>query len=555
MDGVVAYQSGVPGVVGQLCREIGLVDVIDQAAEWHKQAKMSPGERILALLLCIFTDRHALWRIEEFYERHDVEALFGEGVSSADFNDDALARALDKLHAAGAQGVMATLAMRALSAEGMPLEGPVRVDTMTVSLFGEYEKEEDGAIKIAYGHAKSNNRPGCKQIEIGAASVGPGMPLASRVLDGNASDKTFNFEMLEDLSHQLSLEDLQRLVYIADSQMVTQANLQRVDLLGWRFISRLPSNYTLCDEVKERALALGVWQDVGRLSPDKEAASYRVQEFEETLYNRPYRLVVVHSSSLEKGKKERLERAVARELEAIEQQVNQFAKKLYGCAADAQAALDTFLKKPPRFWSYAARVDQVEVTLKRPGRGRPKKGDAPLRETRYRVILTLGARQEAEIQQEKDRLSTFVLISNVPKKDKPAADILRDYHGQFLAEQNWRFLKVPWHLAPVFLKLPRRVESFAYVLLFALIIYRLIQHRARAALATDPVQKQMLLPGKIWRDTPTSQQLLDMLQTVQVIVSRGAFGRTQRTLGRMRPEVRRIFDLLRVNPQTLETVT
>ncbi|EQD80772.1 hypothetical protein B1A_00533, partial [mine drainage metagenome] len=139
-----------------------------------------------------------------------------------------------------------------------------RVDTMTVSLFGEYEKEEDGAIKIVYGHAKSNNRPGCKQIEVGAASVGPGMPLASRVLDGNASDKTFNFEMLEDLSRQLSLEDVQRLVYVADSQMVTEANLQRVDLLGWRFISRLPNNYTLCDEVKERALALGAWQDVGR---------------------------------------------------------------------------------------------------------------------------------------------------------------------------------------------------------------------------------------------------------------------------------------------------
>ena len=68
MENVVGYRIGVPGVVRELCQQIGLVDVVDEATEWHKQAKMSPGQRILALILCIFTDRHALWRIEEFYQ-------------------------------------------------------------------------------------------------------------------------------------------------------------------------------------------------------------------------------------------------------------------------------------------------------------------------------------------------------------------------------------------------------------------------------------------------------------------------------------------------------
>ncbi len=34
MQDVVGYQSGVLGVVGALCREIDLVDVINEAAEW-----------------------------------------------------------------------------------------------------------------------------------------------------------------------------------------------------------------------------------------------------------------------------------------------------------------------------------------------------------------------------------------------------------------------------------------------------------------------------------------------------------------------------------------
>ncbi len=83
----VGFRSGVLGVVGALCREIGLVDVIDEAAEWQTQAKMGPGERILALIMCIFGDRRALWRVGEFYEDEDVEVLFGPGVSSEDFNE------------------------------------------------------------------------------------------------------------------------------------------------------------------------------------------------------------------------------------------------------------------------------------------------------------------------------------------------------------------------------------------------------------------------------------------------------------------------------------
>ena len=113
----IGFRSGVLGVVGTLCRQIGLVDVINEATEWHPQAKMGPGERILALIMCIFGDRRALWRVQEYFEDEDLEVLFGPGVRSDDFNDDALGRALDKLYAAGAQGVMATLAMRALAVE------------------------------------------------------------------------------------------------------------------------------------------------------------------------------------------------------------------------------------------------------------------------------------------------------------------------------------------------------------------------------------------------------------------------------------------------------
>ncbi len=546
----VGYRSGVLGVVGELCREIGLVDVVNEAAEWHSQAKMGPGERILALILCIFGDRRALWRVHEFYEDEDLEVLFGAGAQSDDFNDDALGRALDKLHDAGAQGVIATLAMRALAVESILLQGALRADTATISVWGEYKEPEDGAIEITFGHAKENNRAHSKQLQLGGVSVGPGMPVLGQVLSGNSSDKTWNFETLETLSRQLDAEDIARLVYIGDSQMVTGPNLERIADLRWRFVSRLPSVYTLADKVKATAFAEGAWIEVGQISPGKQAASYRVQEHSGVIDDREYRLIVVKSSSLEKRKEQALQHAIDKEREAIEAQTGAWIKKPFSCQEDAEAALAAFAAKVPRYWGIKTEIQTQEVQLKRSQRGRPRKGEEPPRVTRYTIDLKLGDQQTDVIQREKERLSTFVLITNVPLKDKAAEDVLRDYHSQFLAEQNWRFLKVPWHLSPVFLKLPRRVEAFAYVLFFALIIYRLIQHRARASLETS-LQKKMLLPGGIWRSTPTTDQLLDMLRRVEVRLSVDDRGVHHRTFSRLRPEIRRVFELLRIDPQIL----
>ena len=465
-----------------------------------------PGERILGLIMCIFGDRRALWRVHEFYEDEDLEVL-----------GDALGRALDKLHAAGAQGVMATLAMRALAVEEIPLEGALRADTATISAWGEYAEPEDGSIEITFGHAKENNRLHSKQFQLGGVSVGPGMPVLGQVLSGNSSDKTWNFEMLETLSRRLDEEDLARLIYIGDSQLVTGPNLERIAELHWRFISRLPSTYALVGEATAAAFAQGQWTDVRQISPGKRAASYKVQEHAGTIDDRAYRLIVVQSSSLEKRKAQALQRDIDKEREAIGVQAVAWRKKPFSCQEDAEAAA-AFAAKTPRFWGIKTEIQPQEVVLKRPQRGRPRKGEEPLRVTRYTISLQPEGPLEDVIQHEKEHLSTFVLITNVPPQERTAEQVLRDYHSQFLAEQNWRFIKVPWHLSPVFLKLPRRVEAFAYVLLFALIIYRLIQHRARASLQTSS-EKKMLLPGGIWRSTPTTDQLLAMLARVEVRLS------------------------------------
>uniref|UniRef100_UPI001BB3596A DUF4277 domain-containing protein n=1 Tax=Siminovitchia terrae TaxID=1914933 RepID=UPI001BB3596A len=58
--------------------KLGLIDRIDQISPVKKEAcNVSVGTCIAALIINQLTDRKALCKVKEFYERQDVELLFG----------------------------------------------------------------------------------------------------------------------------------------------------------------------------------------------------------------------------------------------------------------------------------------------------------------------------------------------------------------------------------------------------------------------------------------------------------------------------------------------
>lgn len=60
---------------------------------------------------------------------------------------------------------------------------------------------------------------------------------------------------------------------------------------------------------------------------------------------------------------------------------------------------------------------------------------------------------------EKDLASTFVLITNLmDSKKHPDGEVLMEYKEQSVVERQFRFLKQPVLLRPIFLKNKNRVE-------------------------------------------------------------------------------------------------
>ena len=239
-----------PGVVvgaGPILRavadRIGLVSVIDQAVAWDaERCLLSPGERILALILNLLTDRQPLYPVTDAFRLTDVPLLLGPGVTAADLTDDALGRALDKLAAAGAAAVFSAVAARAYAVEAID-RGGMHFDTTSRSLYGDYPTA-DGAHGVTprHGHSK-DHRDDLKQILFTCFVNREGVPLRGTVEDGNRSDKRLNRHQIARIVQAFSPEALRDLVYIADSALVTGPHLDALAAAAITWLSRLPDTF------------------------------------------------------------------------------------------------------------------------------------------------------------------------------------------------------------------------------------------------------------------------------------------------------------------------
>jgi transposase len=189
----------------------------------------------------------------------------------------------------------------------VPIEG-IHADITSISVQGAYEGEGD--LDITFGFSKAH-RPDLKQFLIGLTVNRDGLPILGQSLDGNTSDKSWYPEVIEDLVQNFSKEKLKEIIFVTDCALVTKDNLallvkEEADKPALRFISLMPENFGVNKEIKAEAFGTGAWQEIGKLSSKKDAACYKSQSFVREIDGHDYRLIVVHSTTLDKRKEKSL---------------------------------------------------------------------------------------------------------------------------------------------------------------------------------------------------------------------------------------------------------
>lgn len=108
--------NGPAALISALYEDVNYGKIIDRIVNCdEKQCHFSPGERIRAMVIKIFSHRWPLYRIDEAYRHMFIENLFGRGISLEDLKDFNIARALDKISERGAHDVFSTLCLEIIS--------------------------------------------------------------------------------------------------------------------------------------------------------------------------------------------------------------------------------------------------------------------------------------------------------------------------------------------------------------------------------------------------------------------------------------------------------
>ena len=500
------YDSAHLPVIAHFCDRLKLKKIADESLPWDRsQWEISPGTVIKGMIIDALSGRSPLYRMNEFFKTTDIEHLLGKGIEASHFNDDRLGRTLDIIYKHGAGQLFSDVVISAIDEFNLDLK-TIHADTTSKSVYGDYKHQNPNSINITHGLSK-DKRPDLKQLLFGVVTTKDKVPVYANVTHGNTDDKTWNNNLLNIIQNKLIGVDLSKVIYVADSAVVTEINLKKIAGLSMNLISRFPENFSLCRDLMERAVCDNVWEDIGKLSTRTGSASYKINSYIEELYGRKYRFVVVYSDK----HNERKLKSLSKKIEKENNRLLKLNKKpaLFHCQKDAHDALLATIKSTT-FCNVTGHVQVVKIKKKSNKRGRRPKNAVVEYDTFYKVQYEI-TKNDTKIKCEQQKAGMFVLITTdlVKLKDKK---ILVEYKGQISVEVTFKFLKSPMIVDRLFLKNNFRIEALGYLMLIALMVWTLMEREVR-----QNISEPLIGPGKIKMIKPTAWAIMMMLNSLKTI--------------------------------------
>lgn len=522
-------------LIRAVIEQLHIPAILDEMLPTDARCRVSDAECVTVMILNILEGRVALYDMQRWLARTDVELLLGVGCEADAFNDARLASCLDHIADGGTEALLSRVVQAYVRSDDAPSAYSVHQDTTSVSLYGAYEGAVGRALP-AHGYSK-DHRPDLKQLVFGLSLHGAaGIPLACTMFSGNTSDSYANRWQLDALADLLPEED--EVTLVGDCKLVDGQTLGQLQMQGFHFVSLVPKTFGVRPALVEEVRALTesmpeLARAPGRTKSDP-ARVYRGKSFD-----RPFtigfdgaggptdgngkrdvtlRFLVVESTQLEEQENEALERRLSKDRDAYDARLAIASKRAYACETDAQHALDKVVAKLQYHIAHVDIVPEV-VTVKRPRRGRPRTGEDTPTAAVYRLV------EREPLSQRDDAVATlrfharhFVLITD--HLDRVAWSderILAEYRHQHLIEGStgFRWLKNAAAVAPVFLHTPRRIAALGVVFMLALMVRNYIQFELRRRLAeTDET-----IPDRLEKPTqkPTTETAFIPFATVTVV--------------------------------------
>jgi transposase len=499
------------GLVAATIEEMGLVKKIDEriSVSEQKGAKTTIGQRVSAMILNglgFIDDR--LYMFPEFLKNKPVDRLLGKGLCAEDFNDDALGRALDKIHEYGETKLFSELAFE-IGVEQNLLGKSAHIDSSSLSVEGEYAERAPAAIEgrstprvlPKHGHSKGH-RPDLKQMVINLATTGQaGFPIWMEAHSGNASDKKILYEAAQKMqTFCKQIEQAPAFLHVADSAMYDSC-LKGGE--GMKWLSRVPEQHKAAKELLRH--------HDDELSWTKLDDDYKICMVQTRYQGVHQRWCIVHSAPAYQRESITLDKRMMSVKEEQDKALWHLGNQMFACEADAQKAAQTF-EKGLKYHTVEWKIHSV---MKHKGKGRPAKNSVPEVQA-YQVVgqLVRGEQRIELIRRQKGR---FILATNeLDPEALPDIAILDEYKEQSKTEQGFRFIKDDtFEISSIFLKKPERITALMMVMTLCLMVYGFAEYTLRKSLlaAQDTLPNQMNKPTQ----RPTMKWIYRLFHGISLI--------------------------------------
>jgi len=351
-------------------------------------------------------------------------------------------------------------------------------DLTTVAVTGQTDLEDDVR---AYGMAKSGLVE--RQFMLSLVQTSDGLPIAHKVHPGNTAEAKTLLPMIRGL---LARYPLKRVVLIADRGLLSTANIEELGKLQ----AQLKKDGR--DVAVEYILAVPAarYGDFANdLSSLHEAQDNTQQWCGQTQWNNS-RLVVAHDPV-----------AAARRGAARDKTI----AELIDIGQQCSVKLD-------------AQDESQRIGKKNKAKGRPM-SDSGTKARFYHAVknahmahvIQVDLKAELfsySIDEDKKRYlelldGKLLLVTNT---DEAAAEVVKRYKSLADIERGFRVLKSDIEIGPVYHRLPQRIRAHALICFMALVLYRVMRMRLKAAKRTESPTTLLEQLKRIHRQTAVTAE-------------------------------------------------
>ncbi|KXG73625.1 IS1634 family transposase [Thermotalea metallivorans] len=514
-DQIQPHFDGKAGFIAGLAQQIGLDHIFNQALEQHtgRPPEISYGTLAQLMLINIADDHHPLSRLNEYFERVDLESLLGHKIDPCKLNDDRFGGFLDAMFDYGCSAILSDVAVAAFKRYGIKLSN-VNFDTTSKVMWGEYKTDEGilGAVNISFGYSKQK-RFDKKQIKFSMGTT-QGICIDGQVLSGDLDDKRFNIDNLDRaaaLRKQFETHS-DEFFYIADSAAFTKEFLEKADQLNVHVITRMPDN------VKETKAAIEVTLEklsdlpIVEIETSTDPSVYKVFESECIYHETSLKLASCYSEKLKPAKTETIMKKVAKELENIEKVISSMKERSFVCHEDAVLEMSKIQKGSFSKLRYHNVKIEISTSQKRRP-GRPSKN--PEQDVK-RAAYHLGFEViQDDLAIETSILKECIFVVASTKLDLSAKAILCEYKTQSAVERKFQFLKSPQFVNSLYVDSPRRVEAIGYLMILLMLLLSIAEYVVRRELAQE--KAFIIGPGKVKMTKPSLLAIYRIFYSVATV--------------------------------------